>query len=121
VNTAVAGWWARVDKYNSKNWLTRLLAQNWNAIGDSVPGMALRPPGAGGPLGTSPIQEAVSSLHASSGTPESPPPGILSVLSNADSVALEVRLHICPMSAFVRMPSLKRLEQMPNKKLDKCE
>lgn len=39
----MAAWWARVDKYHSKHWLTRLLSTSpWHAVADVAPGAALR-------------------------------------------------------------------------------
>jgi hypothetical protein len=65
-NTAVAAWWARVDKYHSKHWLTKLLSVTWNAIGDTAAGAALRPPPATGDAGAAHV-EAVRRVREAAG------------------------------------------------------
>eukprot|EP00884_Botryococcus_braunii_P019718 jgi/Botrbrau1/642/Bobra.0161s0031.1 len=73
VNSAVAGWWARVDKYTQSTGSRRELAQNWNAVGDHVPGTALRPPGLPVPWGPPPCRRECSASLPILGPQRFPP------------------------------------------------
>lgn len=113
VNTAVAGWWARVDKYNSKHWLTKMLAVAWNAIEDAAPGTALRPPGTAGPLGGSGpcVLEGVQALQARLEPLVPLPQRLLQCLLPAGPVSEPVR---SPRHSLTSTHSLSVVSSTPN-------